>query len=55
MQPLPLLDALEENPPTTSTLWRADPASDGITPQTCLVRWPRPEGPEPHSGTVATW
>ena len=42
LRSLLFLDALEENPPIASTVWRADPSSKGIAPETCLVRQPLP-------------
>ena len=51
---LALLDALEENPRIASTVWRADPALEGIAPETCLVRRPLPEGLKRYSDTIVT-
>jgi hypothetical protein len=53
--PRPLLDALEENPPTTSTFCRVNPASEGIAPRACLVRRLPSEGLEHHPDTAANW
>jgi hypothetical protein len=38
LRPLPLLDAIEERPPTTSTIFRADHASEATDVGTSLVR-----------------
>ena len=54
LQPFLLLGALEQNPPIASTVWRADPASEGIAPGTCLVRRPLPEGLKRYSDAIAT-
>jgi len=54
-QPLPFLDALEENPSIASTVWRADPASEEIVPETCLVRRLLSEGRKRYSDTAMTW
>ncbi len=48
------LDALEENPSITSTVWRADPASEGIVPERWLVRRSLPEDPKGYSKTATT-
>jgi hypothetical protein len=55
LNPLPFLDALEESPPTVSTFWQADPASEGIALETCLVKRPLFEGLKRYSGTAVTW
>jgi hypothetical protein len=54
MQPLLFLDALEESPLNTSTLQRTDPASEGRTLETCLVRRPPSGGAERYSDPVVT-
>ena len=54
-QPLPFLNALEEDPPIASTVWSANPASEGIVPETYLVKRPGPEDPDRYSDTIATW
>jgi len=54
-QPLLFLDALEDSPLTSSTFRRADPASEGITRETRLVKRPLFEGLERYSGTAVTW
>jgi len=48
------LDALEEDPLIASPVWRADPASEGMSPETCLVRRPLSEGPKRYSDTAAS-
>jgi hypothetical protein len=53
-QTLLFLDALEESPPTASTLQRTDPASDGRTLETCLVTLPPSGGGERHSAPAVT-
>jgi hypothetical protein len=52
---LSFLDALEEDPPIASTIWRADPASEGIALETRLVRRPLSEGPKRYTDTAVTW
>ena len=54
LRPLPLLDAVEERPLTASAFWRADPASDGTAPETCLVRWSPPGDAKRYSGAAVT-
>jgi hypothetical protein len=53
-QALSLLDALQEDPPTASPIWQADPASDGIALEIFLVKRLSPRGAERYSDTAMT-
>jgi len=54
LRPLPLFDALEERPPTTSTFYPTDHASEGMRAGASLVRRGSLGGPRSYSDPTAT-